>query len=118
MEAQIIFLLLLFLMPVAAQGHAYPDHADPKVGSTISMPPAIVRIWFDSELEPLFSSIMVYAAKDNRRVDKGDGHVDSSDSTPLEVSVPALPPGEYIVYWSVVARDGHRTAGNYRFNIK
>jgi len=116
--AQVLFLLPLFLMPIAAQGHAYLDHADPKVGATIATPPAVVRIWFDSELEPLFSSIMVHAAKDNWMVDKGDGHVDSSDSTLLEVSVPTLPPGEYIVYWSVVARDGHRTSGNYRFKIK
>lgn len=114
----IILPLLLFLMPAAAQGHAYPDHADPKVGATIDMPPAVVRIWFDSELEPLFSSIMVHAVRDNTMVDKRDGHVDSSDPTLLEVSVPPLPPGDYMVYWSVVARDGHRTSGNYTFKIK
>jgi methionine-rich copper-binding protein CopC len=115
--AQALFLLLL-LMPVAVQGHAYPDHADPKVGATIATCPAVVRIWFDSDLEPVFSSIMVHAAKDEVMVDKHDGRVDSSNPTLLEVSVPVLPPGEYIVYWSVVARDGHRTSGNYRFRIK
>jgi methionine-rich copper-binding protein CopC len=103
---------------VAVQGHAYPDHADPKVGATIATCPAVVRIWFDSDLEPVFSSIMVHAAKDEVMVDKHDGRVDSSNPTLLEVSVPVLPPGEYIVYWSVVARDGHRTSGNYRFRIK
>jgi len=110
--------LFLFLMPMAAQGHAYPDHADPKVGATITTPPAVVRIWFDSDLEPVFSSIMVHASKDNAMVDKRDGRVDPSDPTLLEVSVPTLPPGDYIVYWSVVARDGHRTSGNYTFKIK
>jgi len=116
--AQVLFLLLLFLMPVATQGHAYPDHADPKVGSTVSVPPTIVRIWFDSALEPVFSSIMVHAVKDDTMVDKRDGHVDPSDPTLLEVSVPPLPPGDYMVYWNVVARDGHRTSGNYTFKIK
>jgi methionine-rich copper-binding protein CopC len=105
-------------MPAAAQGHAYPDHADPKVGATITAPPTIVRIWFDSDLERVFTSIMVHAAKDDMMVDKRDGHVNESDPTLLEVSVPALPSGEYIVYWSVVARDGHRTSGSYRFKIK
>jgi hypothetical protein len=116
--AQALFLLFLFLMPVAAHGHAYPDHADPKVGATITTSPTVVRIWFDSELEPLFSSIMVHAVKDDTMVDKRDGRVDSSDPTLIEVSVPVLPPGEYMVYWSVVARDGHRTSGNYTFKIK
>jgi len=113
-----LFLLLLFLIPISAQGHAHPDHADPKAGSTISVAPTSVRIWFDGALEPVFFSIMVHAAKDNAIVDKGDGHVDSSDPTLLEVSVPSLPSGEYIVYWSVVARDGHRTFGSYTFTIK
>ena len=116
--AQVLFLLLLFLMPVAAQGHAHPDHADPKAGSTVSVAPTSVRIWFDSALEPVLFSIMVHAAKDGMMVDKGDGHVDASDPTLLEVSVPPLPPGDYIVYWSVVARDGHRASGDYTFKIK
>jgi methionine-rich copper-binding protein CopC len=116
--AQTLLLLLLIFMPIAAQGHAYPDHADPKVGATISTPPKVVRIWFDSDLEPVFSSIMVHAAQGDVMVDKRDGHVDPSDPTLLEVTVPTLPPGEYIVYWSVVARDGHRTSGNYTFKIK
>jgi methionine-rich copper-binding protein CopC len=116
--AQILFLLPLFLMPVAAQGHAYPGHADPKVGATVAVSPTVVRIWFDSELEPFFSSIMVHAVKDDTMVDKRDGHVDPSDPTLLEVSVPPLPPGDYMVYWSVVARDGHRTSGYYTIKIK
>ncbi len=112
------FVLAIVMLPVAAQGHAYPDHADPKVGSTVAVSPPVIRIWFDSDLEPVFSSIMVHAAKDDVVVDKRDGHVDSSDPTLLEVSVPPLPPGEYVVYWSVVARDGHRTTGKYTFTIK
>jgi len=115
--AKALFLFLL-LMPIAAQGHAYPDHANPKVGATIATCPAAIRIWFDSDLEPVFSSIMVHAAKDDVMVDKRDGRVDPSNPALLEVSVPTLSPGEYIVYWNVVARDGHRTSGNYRFKIK
>lgn len=107
-----------FLFPNRAGAHAYPDHADPKVGSTVSVPPTSVRIWFDSELEPVFSTIMVHAVKDDAMVDKRDGRVDPSDPTLLEVSVPLLPPGDYRVYWSVVARDGHRTSGNFTFKIK
>lgn len=108
---------LFIIMPDAAQGHAYPDHADPKVGSTLSTSPSMVRIWFDSALEPAFSSIMVHIA-DGAMVDKRDGHVDPSDPTLLEISVPPLPSGTYRVYWSVVARDGHRTSGDYTFSIK
>jgi methionine-rich copper-binding protein CopC len=117
--AAFVFSACIFLvsMPDAAQGHAYPDHADPKVGSTLSASPTIVRIWFDSALEPAFCSLMVHIA-DGAMVDKRDVRVDPSDATLLQVSVPPLPSGTYRVYWSVVARDGHRTSGDYTFTIK
>jgi len=116
--AALLYVMCLCIVPKDSFAHAYPDHAEPKVGSTVSAAPSIVRIWFDSDLEPLFSTIMVHAAKDNTMVDKGDGRVDPHDPTLLEVSVPSLPPGAYIVLWSVVARDGHRTSGNFTFTIK
>jgi methionine-rich copper-binding protein CopC len=115
----IVVLSLGFLCASAgvSRGHAFPDHSDPKVGSTVSVSPSTVRIWFDGDLEPVFSRIMVHTM-DGRMVDKGDGHVDTKDSTLLEVSVPPLPPGTYLVMWNVVARDGHRTMGQYTFTIK
>jgi methionine-rich copper-binding protein CopC len=117
MKKSFIVLALLFLTSVDAGAHAYPDHADPKVGSTISVAPTGVRIWFDSDLEPLFSTIFVQDAG-GKKVDKGDGHVDPSDPTLLEVSLPPLPPGTYRVFWNVVARDTHRTMGDYTFMVK
>ena len=60
---------------------------------------------------------MVHNAE-NTMVDNKDGRVNPSDTTLLEVSVPRLPPGKYRVIWSVVARDGHHTQGDYTFSIK
>jgi methionine-rich copper-binding protein CopC len=110
-------LALLGVLPPAALGHAFPDHSEPKVGATISVSPELVRIWFDSALEPVFSSIMVHTAA-GVMVDKRDSRVNSTDPKLLEVSVPRLPPGAYRVFWNVVARDGHRTNGDYSFVIK
>jgi methionine-rich copper-binding protein CopC len=109
--------LLLLVVPGGASAHANPDRAEPKVGSTVSASPDQVRIWFDSDLEPAFSSIEVHA-QDGAKMDHGHGHVDASDPKLLEVAVPRLAPGRYRVIWSVMARDGHRTAGDYRFTVK
>lgn len=109
--------VFILMMPEAARGHAFPDHSDPRVGSTVTVSPDRIRIWFDSALEPAFSSIMVHT-ESGAMVDKRDGRVDPSDPTLLEVSVPPLPPGAYHVMWSVVARDGHRTSGEFKFTIK
>jgi len=110
-------LAFLCFLPEAALGHAFLDHADPKVGATLTVSPDRVRIWFDSALEPVFSTIMVHRA-DGTMVDNRDGRVNSSDAKLLEVSVPRLPPGTYRVIWSIATRDGHRTNGKYTFVVK
>jgi copper resistance protein C len=108
--------LALVSMPLAAWAHAFPDHSEPRVGHAVEAPRS-VRIWFDGAIEPVFSTIRVEDG-DKRRVDSGDARVDPQDSTLLEVSVPALPPGTYRIVWSVVARDGHRTEGSFPFRVK
>ncbi|MBI2902788.1 MAG: copper resistance protein CopC [Candidatus Methylomirabilis oxyfera] len=110
-------MLGLLLVTTSAWGHAFPDHSEPRVGWTVPTPPPRVRIWFDGALEPVFSTITVMNAN-SERVDKGDGRVNPSDSTILEVSLPPLPSGRYRVFWSVVARDGHRTEGDFPFTIE
>ena len=97
--------------------HAFPDHAEPRVGAAITISPTLVRIWFDGVLEPLFSTLQVLNTS-GQQVDRGDGHVDESDQTLLEVSLPSLAPGTYRAFWSVVARDGHRTQGDYTFTLR
>jgi methionine-rich copper-binding protein CopC len=95
----------------------FPDHSEPRVGHVLDTPPPAVRIWFDGAIEPVFSTLRVEDAG-KRRVDRNDARVDSSDRTLLEVSLPSLPPGRYQVFWSVVARDGHRTEGSFPFRVK
>jgi methionine-rich copper-binding protein CopC len=113
----VLSLAFASVLPEASWGHAFPDHSDPKVGSTVSASPAQVRIWFDSDLEQAFSTLMVHNA-DGKMIDKRDTRVGPADPKLLQVSVPPLPPGIYLVIWNVVARDGHRTNGQFSFTIK
>ena len=76
-----------------------------------------MRIWFDSDLEPAFSSIAVHGP-DGATVGDGHGRVNPSDPKLLEVDVPRLARGTYRVAWSVVARDGHRSSGDYEFTVR
>jgi copper resistance protein C len=107
----------LLLAPGFVWAHAFPDHSEPRVGHTVEASPPAVRVWFDGRIEPVFSTLRV-EDEGKRRVDRGDARVDPSDSTLLEVGLPALPPGRYRVFWSVVARDGHRTEGDFSFRVK
>src|SRR5262249_42098161 len=113
---RVLLVLALVFMPVPVRAHAFPDHSEPRVGHTVD-PPRSVRVWFDGAIEPVFSTIRV-ENEDKRQVDRGDARVNATDSTLLEVSLPVLPPGRYRVFWSVVARDGHRTEGSFPFRVK
>ncbi len=117
MMARLFSLIVLCGLPVLSWAHAFPDQSDPKVGSTIDSSPGLVRIWFDSDLESAFSKIVVRNS-DNKVVDKQDSRIDAGNPKLLEVSLPTLPPGRYRVLWEVVARDGHRTNGDFTFKVK
>ena len=97
--------------------HVFPDHSEPRVGHEVDASPANVRIWFDGDVEPLFSTVRVENGA-KQQIDKGDARVDPADGTLLEVSLPPLRPGPYQVFWSAVARDGHRTEGSFPFSVK
>ncbi len=113
----LVLMVALVLSAAEASAHAFPDHSDPRVGSTLDRGPSQVQVWFDGEIEPVFSTIRV-ENDDKQRVDKGDARVNPGNTRLLEVTTDPLPSGRYRVYWSVIARDGHRTEGDFRFRVK
>jgi copper resistance protein C len=94
--------ILFFAAQSQAWAHAFLDHADPKVGSTLTNAPIEVKIWFTQSVEPVFSSVIVQDDK-GKEVDKKNMRQDDKDKTLLIVSVPSLPDGTYTVVWHVVS---------------
>ncbi|MFQ5780267.1 MAG: copper resistance protein CopC [Nitrospiria bacterium] len=110
-----VFLITVFTTGV--WGHVFPVRSDPKVGSEIEAPPELVRIWFDGPLESVFSEIKLFDSG-GERIDQGKGKVVSNDPTLLTLPLQPLGPGKYRVRWEVVAKDGHRTEGDFTFQIR
>lgn len=111
--------LLLFLLlggVTQLEAHAFLQHAEPGVGSTVARSPDEVKIQFTEAVEPVFSKIQVFAAS-GKEVDKGDVQLDSSNPALLKVSLPPLGAGTYKVVWRVVSVDTHVTKGNFTFRI-
>ena len=97
--------------------HAFVSRSEPRAGATLGEPSSRIRIWFDGPVEPLFLDLRVEST-DKRRVDKSDARLSPDDNTLVEVGLPRLPPGRYRVFWSVIARDGHRREGSFSFLVK
>lgn len=120
MRSPIRFLACLALAAAAplACAHAFPSNSSPHVGATVAAPPTAVKVWFDGEIEPVFSTLVVKNAA-GQQVSSGKGQVDAKDHTLLETALAqGQPAGTYTVYWSVVAIDGHHTEGHFDYRVK
>ena len=109
-----ILILTLSLASISlAQAHAFLDHANPKVGSTVSSP-SQVEVFMTEGLEGAFSKVQVFDAHGSE-VDRKDVKVSGATMT---VSVPTLATGTYKVIWKAVATDTHKTSGTFKFTVQ
>ena len=88
--------------PAPARAHAFLEHADPRVGSTVSSPPAALMLTFTEPIEAAFSRVEVTDAA-GKRIETG----------PLQHPAPAT-----ITTWAVVSVDTHPTEGHFAFVVK
>jgi copper resistance protein C len=109
--------MALALLPAEVGAPAFVSRSEPRSAASLAESPPRVRIWFDGPLETLFLEVRV-ETEDKRRVDKNDARRSSDDATLVEVGLPRLSAGRCRVFWSVIARDGHRREGSFSFLIK
>ncbi len=104
--------------PPAALASSFVVGSDPVDGSTISVPPTQVRIFFNTPISSA-SNANVYFGIDYQLMNAGRSHVASNN--PQELDTPLLtqlPEGSYTVRWTAIsATDGHATHGVIGFNI-
>jgi hypothetical protein len=98
------------------QAHAFLDHANPAVGSTVPAAPETVTMWFTQQLEPAFTTATVTDASGNT-VGAGPAQVDPNDPMELRVALKKLAPGTYTVAWHALSVDTHTTTGHFTFTV-
>jgi methionine-rich copper-binding protein CopC len=107
----------LLIAPAAVRAHAFLDHADPAVGSTVPAPPTLIHLWFTQELEPAFSWVTV-TDRSGASVNDGPAAIDPSNKSELTVKLKLLPAGMYTVKWHALSVDTHTTEGDFTFQVK
>lgn len=116
----IAVLVAALIGPQPAAGHAKLVRSQPAPGSTVKVPPTVVRAWFNDELDPRRSTMTVTDRR-NRRVDDGKGGVDLDDldRKSMRVGLRPIGPGVYTVGWKAVSADDQYAAqGTFRFTVK
>jgi copper resistance protein C len=85
--------VLTVIASAAAEAHAFLDHAEPRVGSTVPTAPRELSLTYTQNLEPAFNG------------------------TVMRVGLRPLSPGTYRVRWHVLSVDTHTTEGNFTFHV-
>jgi hypothetical protein len=112
----ILVLMALLLGSGTASAHAFLERAEPRVGSTVKIAPAQVRIWFTERLEPAFSTLEVLNER-GERVDRGPAQSDETSPDMLQVRLKSIGAGTYRVKWRVLSVDTHVTEGDFIFRV-
>src|SRR5262249_1020543 len=97
-----------------ARAHAFLDHAEPRVGSTVAASPATLTLVFTEPVESGFSRV---AVADDAGKGVAAGPLQHPEAATLAVSLPALAPGKYTVTWAVISVDTHPTTGHFAFTV-
>lgn len=107
----------LIIDPATAGAHAFLDHSDPAVGSTLPASPSQMHLWFTQELEPAFSWVTV-TDKSGASVNDGPATIDPNNKSEFDVKLKPLHAGTYTVKWHVLSVDTHTTEGDFTFEVK
>lgn len=105
--------VLALMTSITADAHAFLDHAEPRVGTTVPTAPREVVLSYTQNLEAAFSSVEVSDAN-GARVDQGKPRISGST---MRVGVKPLPPGTYRVRWQVLSVDTHTSEGSFNFHV-
>ena len=123
-KMQILSLLCIMAtilaMTTGVWAHARLLRSDPGASAVLTVPPKVVRVWFDDELDPDRSTISVWDAREHR-VDDRRGGVDLSDldRKSMVARLRAADAGTYTVRWrDVSADDGFISQGRFVFTVR
>lgn len=109
-------LVAMLIAPAIVQAHAFLDHSDPAVGSTVPTSPAVMHLWFTQELEPAFSWATV-SDRSGTAVSDGPAAIDPGNPSELDIKLKSLPAGTYTVKWHALSVDTHTTEGDFTFQV-
>lgn len=110
-----LLMLLAALFPVRVWAHASLVTAIPEPNSHVTDPPSVISLTFDERLDGGLFYINVFDSKGNS-VTKQEATM-SVDHTMIQLELPKLTQGAYLVSYHVISADGHPVGGSYPLTI-
>jgi methionine-rich copper-binding protein CopC len=119
----LLIVAVALLAPASAGAHARLLHMIPADGAELDSAPAAIDLWFNELLDQGFNGVEVFpiaqiSAPHPENHTTGPARMDRKDRTHLQCPVGPLDPGEWVVQWRVLSRDGHPARGRTTFRIR
>lgn len=122
MKQILIAVVAALILTGTAHAHARLVRSVPAKDARVTASPVTVELWFNELLDHGFNGIEVFAAaerksKQRTNLAQGAAVVDPADRTHLSVPLQSLPPGQYVIEYRVLSRDGHTAPGRINFTV-
>ncbi len=114
--ALLLATVAVVVMAAPAWAHATLQSTNPLDGARLAAAPTQVSLTFDENVEISFGSIQLFDQKGNRVDTPAPHHAATGDHT-VQVSLPKLGDGAYVVSWRVISADSHPVHGAFTFTV-
>src|SRR4029079_17300016 len=108
--------LATFVGVGTAFAHAELLTSDPQPGAVLDASPAHVTLTFNEPVESSLGAIRVFDGTGNS-IDVSAARHPDGDSSKVEIDLPKLADGSYVVDWRVVSADSHPVHAAYTFQV-
>jgi len=110
---------VVVLQPQTALAHAYVVGSDPVDGSTVTVVPKIVRIYFNANISSISVARVLYVQSSEYVMIQTHSTLATNDMRELDTYLPTnLTGGSYFIRWTAIANDdGHTTFGSIGFDV-
>lgn len=102
------------LLATPAFAHAVLLETLPGEGAVLTTPPKTVTLRYNEQVEASLGAVRIYDSNSNR-VDSGAITKPAPDT--VQVAVPHLRDGAYVVTWRVISADSHPVQGSFTFQV-
>jgi len=108
--------LATFVGAGTAFAHAELLTSDPQPGAVLDAPPANITLKFNEPVEISLGAIRVFDGTGNS-IDVSAARHPGGDASAVQIDLPKLADGSYVVDWRVVSSDSHPVHAAYTFQV-
>ena len=100
-----------------ASKHVHLARSEPMADSTLTAPPAAIRLWFSAPIQVAVTTVRV-ADSTGAAVATAPARMGTGAGAPVIADVRGqVTDGHYSVAWRTMSRDGHAVSGTFGFAV-